>query len=413
MEERKSVLLFPIVKNHVEPKKEEKVIFIDKNLPKIVVSVSYAFPMLIPEYGAVVSLDVTTRNYAEKIYNEIKDGIYSCSVHNYRDRENRMVSWNTFKTVPVDEKLKNILYQNIMNELKITPSFPISQEIISPSRWFCMYIKCDNNDYKNYFNYNVGIVYLKRDWLKNKKRIRAYVQSSLSLFEINSKFIILKPDGHVNAKDIKLHFLESSDNEEEILELVGGEGEYYIAYFFSYNGGTTPVNIVDRLDVLLQSAYDILPFLFPYLAQTSKVEDPIYEYSLSKNVLKNILSRLSKFSYNQNPDIIKSLENGILRENKLIEVSEENDSYTIKIANPSLISLLIKELYYSTEYKRDVYEKIINSLLQKGLEGLMKELNPGGEYLIPSYYIKNLISKVKNYSIIRKKYVNIFKIFNK
>jgi len=325
-----------------------------------IVPKTYVLPVYLPEIGALVSLDITSRNLARRFYNETKDfegiiskgKIFLSRVYNFQSEMNRMVSWGNIKSFNLSEDIFQLYLSNLINDLIITPSIITQKRILSPNRWF--YIASTGYyKFKAILHYNVGIIYLRKEFLLNRKIKYVWLNSPFKLYEIRAGFIIFQPNGYLKyIEPIFVHF--TSDPSE--MNIVGSnKGDYFLCFLISFNDYFTSyesadikrgcINIVETLSELVFSPYDILPFLFPFIVDVQKLTSLFFEFEIEKNIFLKFQKRLMKFGVPQNLELIKAYEYLIKMKNRALEITENDDKYIVKIVNPLVIPFLIKRSY--------------------------------------------------------------------
>lgn len=320
----------------------------------------YTIPVYLPELGFLLALDMSSEHLARKLYDETKefdgiipkDKILYCKVYNFQRDHNRVVSWGTIKSLSLSETLLNLYVINLLNDFSITPSIIQGRQIISPHRWF--FISSEGLfKFESFLNYNLGITYIERENVKLKRKRKVWINFPVELYEIKSGFIFFHPSGFIkHIKSIPLHFTEDPSE----IEFFAERGDYFLCSLISLNDYLTSykglgyrvncINIVESLSELVFSPLQILPFLFPFsLRGEGEINKLIFSFNIRKEIFRVFYNRLVKFSGPQNPSFINFYEDFFRKWNKLLVLTEDEDSYYMKIVNPSIIPFLLKKLH--------------------------------------------------------------------
>jgi len=380
-----------------------------------VMSKIYVFPVYLPEYGILLSLDITSDNLARTFYDLVRNyegiraegTIIRCRIHRFRKDENRVVSWGAIKPATLNSDLSKLYVANLINDFYLTPSTIKNGCIWSPHRWFHISSHKDRKCmFEAIFNYNFGVVYIKRENIHQRKIKKVWLNSPIKLYEVIGGFISFHPTGFVDIKKVPLHFTEDPVEMNIFLNGGGYEGDYFVCFLISFNNYLTPyedvdiksgnINLVETLLGLVYSPYEILPLLFPFMVKNENLEKLIYCFNVDKEIFKKIIGRLTKFGAPQNLEFIRSYESLLMDNNRLLNVKEENDNYCVEIANPTLIPFLLKKLIDEKYTRKSDVEKILreqNILMKiKELDERFREedkrvfnLNLSPLYGIPRY----------------------------
>lgn len=324
----------------------------------------FLLPIYLPEICFLLSLDITSKNLAKSLYQQIinvKDEVVLSALYNYSDSENRVVSWGNVSSHRLPDDVLSRYQANVTYDLLITPSIVTSREIvlpngttiapskrnrlISPNRWFHTYY----NNFQAVVSYNVNVVYLKRErlqqTLQQAKKRRIWVSFPLSIYEVEADAILFDADGRVKAKPVDLHFdsdcWDPACDISKILEQIEGEGDYFICSTISFINDKIAVNIVDTLKPLVFSEYEILPFLFPLKVDPASLNSLLYRFTVEKSVYSRILSRLQKFS-KQSPQLAGAF-NTIIKQNNTFEINENQEDFIVSLVNPAVVPFVVKK----------------------------------------------------------------------
>ena len=320
----------------------------------------YALPIYLPELGVLLSLDISSRKLARKFYDEIRnfDGVISkgkgfiSAVHNLNSVTNRMVSWGNLQIFELPKDILQLYISNIINDFSITPSVFIKDCIVSPNRWFFISSKSFYR-FEATLTYNSGIVYLEKKNLTNAKIRYIYLNSPMKIYEVKAGSVVLYPNGYVRyIEPVYLHFM----SDPSTLDIFSSQnGDYFLHFlvsFYNYstnyykaNLKTKYINLVDALAGLVLSPYDILPFLFPFMINLSNLGSLIFKFQVKKQTFYQIRKRMLKFGGSQNIELIKAFESLIKEKNKVLEITENENFYTVKLVNPVVVPYVIKNLY--------------------------------------------------------------------
>ena len=320
------------------------------------------YPIYFPEVGCLASLEIISANLSRKFYKETKefDRFYSdekiiCSrVYNFDSNANRFVSWGNYTPSKLPKDYYKLYISNLLNDFLFMPSIVKNFGLLSPNRWFLLESRT-SYFFKTEVNYNIGIIYLTKEILRNSKKITLWLNSSLETWEIPAGFITFTRDGNVLYRDkILVHFLKEPIEE---IELSSNKGEYFICFLLSLNDYKTNfpkfepsvrkkinINLIENLTGLVHSPYEIIPFIFPDIMESVQTDRLIFEFEIKKETLLSILKRLMKFSSAQHPDLLKSYKEIFENQNKLFKIKEENNKILkITIVNPAVVPFLLKE----------------------------------------------------------------------
>jgi len=429
IDEEEEIVINPIIDSSTLLEKvQRRVVYIPRLrkytevMPKI-----YVLPVYIPELGALLSLDMSSKNLASRFYRETKnfEGIISRGkifisvVHHLRPEINRMVSWGNVRSFDLQEDILRLYISNLINDFFITPALITKDGIVTPHRWFYLsstgYFK-----FEAIVSYSLGIVYLKKENLLKAKLRHIWINSPMTVYEVKAGFIILYPNGHVRyIKPVFLHFT----SDPSTLELISsGKGDYFLCFlisFYNYSSSyykanlkTKCVNLVDSLAGLVLSPYDILPFLFPFMINLSDLYSLIFKFRVKKQVFYRIQNRMIKFGVPQNIELIKAFESLIKEQNKVMEITEDEDSYIVKLVNPVVIPFIIKNLYTTTKSSvKKLSERLLKSpqLISK-IESLNTRFSDRMEWYTgdfkPIWGIGRVLAPRTNFM---QKYIHIFR----
>jgi len=318
------------------------------------------YPVYIPELGYLLALEIVSPKLS-KIFYELtsdfdsfysEDKVICAKIHNFNKDTNRFVTYGNYKSLKLDKEYYRLYITNLINDLLCTPSIINGSTLISPNRWYVLesthpklniHVRAD-------INYNIGIIFLTKDGLKRYRKYNIWLNSKTNIFEVPAGFITFTKEGKVLYKKIFVHFLEEPID----IEIKNDKGEYFICYIWSLNdyqtnyskfktGNKININIIENLSLLVYSPYELIPFIFPDIVESSKFNNLIIEFEIKKEVINRIINRLSKFSSYQNQDLIKAFEETIEDKKKLFRISENEDKLTVEIVNPSIIPFLIKD----------------------------------------------------------------------
>jgi hypothetical protein len=387
----KEFIFTPIITRLGFIKKFKKVLvyFSDFDIYKKILSFKYSLTIYLPEIGLMLALDLTSESLASELYKEIKefsslfegDRIFVFKIHNYDNKTNRAVSWGNLRSFEVDEIIPeniNKIYQiNIKNDLNITPCLIAGSKnkygIYTPIRYTNIIIEKKYKKIETNLNYNFSIIYIKKEYL-NKSSIkirRLPFDKHLELYEVKAGLIGFKYNGEIKYKEVNVHFTENP-LEIETLQNITYKGVYFKSYLLSLNDlrihyaeqfeDKYNINIVDQLEKLIYSHYDVLPLLFPYYYESEKERyNLVYEFSVKKSIYRNIINTLQKYSEPQNQQFIEVFDDVMEEENKCIKIIDKNDNILIRLINPSLIPFLIKKILIqgNKKYFEDIFQNDI------------------------------------------------------
>lgn len=384
------VIINPIVDPSIILEKvERKIIYIPsfqryyEVFPK-----TYVFPIFLPEIGILLSMEVTSKDLAKSFYGKISDfeGVLTkgkmliSNVYNLNPQANRMVSWGNIRSFDLSEDLYQIYLTNLISDFLITPSIVSGRKLLSPVRWFYL-----SSSYYNKFeavlHYNVGVIYLHKNFLLERKIKYAWINSPTKLYEVKAGFIVFHPEGYLKyVEPIFLHFL--SDPLE--MQLISSDrGDYFLSFLISFNKYSTSygksnvgeyINIVDTLTPLVFSPWDILPLLFPSMMTRQELDSLLFKFRVNENIFLLFQKRLMKFGAQQNRELIEAYENFIQQKNRTISLTKAGSDYIVKIVNPLIIPFLLKKIGdpQTTKTEKSFLEKM---LLAPDFMNKIEELN--------------------------------------
>jgi len=429
VDEKEKVIVNPIIDISTELQKVEKKIIYSTRFHNIyeVSSKKYVFPVVLPEIGVTLSLDIVSKNFAEQFFEETKeiDGIVSknkifiSNVHNFDQNINRMVSWGNVKSFNLPQEIYQLYLMNLFNDIAMTPSVIMNEKIIAPTRWFYLESSTDFGKFRATLNYNIGIVYLKKEAIEKRKEKIIWVNSQLKLYEVRAGFVTLYPNGYLKYTDHIPIYFESDPLKSNIK--ITGSGNYFLCSLISFNNYSTSyrnadikeghVNKVCSIVELVFSVWDLLPFLFPFMMNPNELYSLIFSFQVPKSLLLIFQKRLSKFGESQSLEIIEAYDHFMRQRNKAMRIIETEEAYLVKVVNPLIVPFLIKKAvaYNKTTANKllmakDFLEKIeeINKKFPNKLEWHLPEISP--------------FSGVGSLLDLRKKlmreYLNIFQKYN-
>ena len=392
------VLINPLMYSIALLKKVKRLIVYDSRLERYREAVArrHAFPVYLPELGVLVSLDVTSQDLAEWFYKEAieyegiisRGKVFSCTVHNFQPRENRMVSWGTVKSFELDDVILELYVRNLLNDFYITPSIVVGDAILSPHRWLIIPSESQHLQPDTLVSYNFGIVYIEKEELYGKTIIRkARVGSRpMRIYQVTGKFVYFQPDGFVSAKRVPLHFTVDPREPENLKISIEDKGDYFLCFAISFISRLTPrdgvstggdnINIVESLTELVYSPYEILPPLFPLTADKHALSNLVYRFDVKKSVYKEICSRLTKFGPPQRRELIEQFD-AFAREQGLLSVTEQADSYRVELVNPAVVPFLIRRLASGRGEVRQILEEPRMLEKMKQLDEILQEYRRG------------------------------------
>ena len=362
LEEKEMIIINPLVNFYSILKKIQRKIIFHQLFRKYfeIVQSTYAFPVYLPEIGVLLSLDITSEDVARRFYEEIKnfDGfvskgkIITSFVYNFRVEENRITSRGRLKYLSLPENLFNLYLMNLLNDFFITPSIISSQHIFSPLRWF--FISAEGYaSFKCILNYNLVITYFTKNSVQNTKKVKIWLNGPLSLYKVKVGIIKFLPNGYVCfIPKVPIYFTQPP-KDNLFLQRIGDKGDYFLSFLLSLNNYFTSyerahiksgdIHIVETLTGLVFSPFDLLPLLFPLFIKRKTLNSLIFRYEVPKSTVTSILKRLIKFGIEQPPDVIKAYEVFIQERNKLLQIKESKDIFTIELVNPTVIPFLLKK----------------------------------------------------------------------
>jgi hypothetical protein len=375
--EKEKVIINPIVDiSTILEKLEMKVVYIPYRGYYEVIPKTYVIPVYLPEIGTLLSLDIRSKNLAKRFYNEIRDfegiiskgKIFLSHMYNFQHKINRVVSWGNIESFDLSEDIFRSYLTNLINDLTIMPSIVTREGIISPNRWFYM-ISTKYYKFQAFLNYNIGIVYLKKESLLKRKIKKVWINSPLTLYEVKAGFVILEPSGYIRyIEPIFIHFISDPLG----IITTSNKGDYFLCFLISFNEYSTSyektdiknrcINIVETLSELVFSPYDIFPFLFPFIIETRELTSLIFKFQVKKDVFLSFQKRLMKFGA-QNLKLIDAYEYFIKCQNKALKIIETEDTYVVKIVNPIVIPFLVRKSYDPKikGFEKSYAEKILRS----------------------------------------------------
>jgi len=413
LDEGNEVLINPLIDPSALLEKTNRRIVYNPRVKKYqeVVSRIYVFPVYLPELGILLSLEMTSKELAEKFYQETKDyegmvsrgKVFCCRLHNFQKNMNRMVSWGTIRSSCLADTLLKLYVTNLVNDFYMTPSVVKKEYIFSPHRWFFI-SSSSYSRFEAFLNYNFGIIYIEKEENLHRKIKKIWINSPFRLYESRGTFISFYPDGFVSAKSVPVHFSEDPVEIDVFLN----NGDYFICFLISFNNYSTSyeeadikkgnINLVETIVELVNSPYEILPFLFPFMVRPEDLKKLVYCFSVSREIFEKISSRLAKFGKPQNPEFVSCYEKIVRETNRLLNIVEKDKFYLVEVANPILIPFLLKKLAFTevTTVRRyvealfaevEILEKIkhMDELLKKN-QVLPSEFLPLygiGRYLTP------------------------------
>lgn len=428
--EEKEVMINPIIDpSTILEKIERKVVYIPyyRRYHEVVPKV-YTLPVYLPEIGALVSLDITSRNLAKKFYDETKDfegmiskgKIFISGVYNFLSETNRMVSWGNIKSFSLPKDIFQLYLTNLLNDLIISPSIVTQQGVISPNRWFHIVSK-GYYTFRATLHYNIGVIYLQKESLLRKRIRYVWINAPLKLYEIKAGFVIFQPNGYLKyVEPILVHF--TSDPSENII--ASNKGDYFLCFLISFNKYSTSyekadikrgyINIIETLSELVFSPYDLLPFLFPLVIDVQKLTSLLFEFQIEKNIFLTFQKRLTKFGIPQNLEVIKAYENLVKKQNRTLEIIETENAYTVKIINPLLVPFLIKKAYDPKDRGKNYAEKLLRNLTFSKIEELDKRFPEKFEWYTPNFRgLWGIGRFLDPRGKLMRNYVNIFRRYYK
>lgn len=356
------VIINPLINPYAFLEKIKKKVVYNPRLRKYceVAPRLYTIPVYLPELGFLLALDMSSEHLARRLYDETKEfngimpknRIFYCRIHNFQRDHNRVVSWGTIKPLILSESLLRLYIINLLNDFSITPSIVQRGQIISPHRWF--FISSEGLfKFESFLNYNLGIIYIDRKNVELKRKRKIWINFPIEVYEVKSGFVLFHPSGFIKyIKPIPLHFTEDPSKIEFFTE----RGDYFLCSLISLNNYLTSykgfdfrlscINIVESLSELVFSPLQILPFLFPFsLREENELNKLVFSFSIRKEIFHIFYNRLIKFSGPQNPSFIDFYEDFLSKWNKLLILTEDEDSYYIKMVNPSIVPFLLKKLH--------------------------------------------------------------------
>jgi len=391
VEALRSVLINPVVYQYIILEKlERKAVYIPSFQKYYeIVSETFRFPVILPEVGMFLSLDAVSKDFARDFFDKIKNfnGIISrnevfvSNVYNFNSEENRMVSWGNIKSSKLSEEIYQLYLNNIVNDLVMTPSIATQDKIVSPNRWFAIsYSKY--REFKATIHYNFIVAYIQKDEISKKRVKNIWIGSPQKLYEIKTGVVIFQPRGYLKyISSIPLHFV--TDPSEEQLD-ISEKGDYYLCYLTSFNNYFTSyeraditkgsVNIVSRLDKLVFSIWDVLPFLFPFEINSQELSSLIFNFQINESIFTLFQKRLMKFGSQQNPKIIEAYEQLIEKRNKTMRINKFGGTYAVKVVNPTVVSFLVKRII-DPKISSDEKARIKNFLSDPNFLNRVEELN--------------------------------------
>jgi len=287
---------------------------------------------------------------------------------------------------------------------------------LSPHRWFFI-SSVGYNKFETFFNYNFGILYLEKEKIIQRKIRRIWINSPITLYEVIGSFISFYPMGLVTAKFVPVHFID--DPVEIDISLT--KGDYFICFLISYNNYSTSyegadiksgnINLVETLLEFVNSPYEILPFLFPFMVKMEDLKKLVYHFTVSKEIFRKISTRISKFGAPQDPNVVSFYESLLQESNRLLNIVEEDRYYHIEVANPVLIPFLLKKFAFTQSNRVKSY--VENALsMSKALDKIryLDELLKGEKFFVPEFLILQGIGRsLARKAEILEKYIHIVK----
>jgi len=378
LEEKNEVLINPLIDPSTLLEKANRKIIYNPRLRKYheVIPKVYLLPVYLPELGILLSLDMVSKELSKRFYEETRDyegiiskgKIFCCKIHNFQKDINRMVSWGTIRPIYLPNNFLKLYITNLINDFYLTPSISQKGCILSPHRWFFI-SSIGYHKFKAFLNYNFGILYIEKEKLRQKKIRRIWINSPIKLYEIIGGFISFRPTGFVDIEPVPIHFTEDLVGTDVFID----KGDYFISFLISFNNYLTSyeganiksgnINLVETLLELVNSPYEILPFLFPFMARSEDFEKLVYRFSVSKGIFEKIYTRLTKFGTRQNPEMVSFYESIIRKDNRLLNIIENDKFYHVEVVNPGVIPFLLKK-FAGKVYTREKYysEKILKEL---------------------------------------------------
>ena len=432
VDEDEEVIVNPIVKTSTLLEKVQRKVVYSPRLHRYleVMPKMYVLPIYMPEVGVLLSLDISSKSLARRLYEETKDfngmvtkgKIFVSNVYNLMQDRNRMVSRGNIRSFNLPEDILRLYLSNLMNDFVISPAIVTKEGVLSPNRWFLLF-SARGYEFRAIVSYNILIIHLQKQNLSKPRVRQIWINFPMKIFEVKAGGITLYPNGFVKYfQPIYLHF---SSNPSEMAELIPSEkGDYFLCftvslydYSTSYYGTTVKtkcINIVDTLAQLVFSPYEILPFLFPFMINTTNLYSLIFKFKVKKSVFNKILARMMRFSSAQNIEFIEAYESLMRQQNRMLEITKTNDSFIVKLVNPIVIPHVIKKLYTSSHYltKESCRELLTDSNFIARIESLNERFSKRTEWLSREFLpLHGIGCLLKPRAEVMEKFVNIFRSF--
>ncbi|MBC7091954.1 MAG: hypothetical protein H5T50_08645, partial [Nitrososphaeria archaeon] len=244
-------------------------------------------------------MDVTAETLAKKIYESISKDfesiissgkIFISNIYNFNPEENRIVSWGTIKPFKIESNEYKLYLRNLFTDLIITPSIVTKGKIFSPNRWFNI-ISESYSKFQATVNYNICILYLKKEYLERKKKKVIWLNSKLDTYEIKSGAIVFHPDGYLEYYEPIFIHLTSDPSE---INIISDKGDYFLTSLISFNNYATNyinadiktgcINLLDTLSEIVISPWEIFPFLFPFFANKQELSSLLFKFEINENI---------------------------------------------------------------------------------------------------------------------------------
>jgi len=319
----------------------------------IVKEVYGSYPVYLPEIGYFTALEISSRNLSRKFYSDTKDlkGFYSsenkiviAKIHNFDRQTNRFVTWGNYNSYKIPEKYYLLYISNLINDFLITPSIARKGTLFSPNRWFIQ----DSHSFTALVCFNIGIVYLTKDDTKRARKTTLRIGNiELDAWSTRAKLITLSAiNGIDSIENLYLYFPGNPPDPDMIIP---EKGDYFIGFLLSLNGYKSGlsknseernINIIEDLSPLAFIPEEIVPFMFPSIANDEILYRVVFEFEISKSIYELVIKKFIKFSDYQNPEVLENYTRSYARP---LHISEHGNTLRVKILNPIIVPFLLKQ----------------------------------------------------------------------
>lgn len=367
------VITNPVLTSYTMLKKTRPLTVHTAYFPTRIYTCSYSLPILLPELGCMVALDLVSESLRREIeekrfeYTSFRseNQIMISKLYNFDASVNRVVSWGQYSFHEVDEDIYHLYIVNLINDLLLFPSVLTTFGPYSPIRWFWI-SSTDYHKFNAVISYNVNIIYLKKEFFTKAKKTTIWLGEPVGIYRIPCGYIGFEGTGYVKIKNLPIF---TTHEPNRLLKEIEHDGGYYLCFSVGLCGYKTNypnslstkffINIIDSLLPLVHSPYDIAPFLFPYFVNKENLKDPVYWTEIPETVINSILRRFEKFGGHQSLDMVENYNRIFERTNKLVRIKKVNDKFTVMVVNPSVVPFLIRKCLIGSKYLPRKYARTV------------------------------------------------------